>query len=99
MEAGETSVFWTMVQLMAMTLPVSEEGGFTEEVALSPVQAASRVLPRATPNQKSPQHLVGLLPLSTGETEAGGPVITLLRCYQNLYLNSPRILFPTEALS
>lgn len=43
---------------MAMTLPVSEEEGFIEEVAPSPVQAAARVSPRATQNQKLPQHLV-----------------------------------------
>lgn len=43
---------------MAMTLPVSEEGGFAEEVAPNPVQAAVRVSPRATQNQKLPRHLV-----------------------------------------
>lgn len=42
---------------MAMTLPVSEEGGFTEEVAPRPVRAAARVSPRATQNQKLPQLL------------------------------------------
>lgn len=43
---------------MALTLPEPEERGVTEEEAPSPVQAASRVSPRATPIQKLPQYLV-----------------------------------------